>query len=221
MSMESEKKTEQRAREKRKKRFHPYITHAIERYKMRVVREREMERKKRMSVQLRCVCVLAARKNIDRNGAAKAFETCLINFIRCHILFFDKSTPCRAISKVVLSTFGCLSRFFYSSLYFCKAFTNRILSCLVPRCRLHRCFFTFSHLTIQWLRTENVVATKCLAFRIYQWWNNIVIVLFGYMSVCYCLFWSWIKELTFTLEFNIFSTFFFSLPHFRSLTCCR
>lgn len=36
---------------------------------------------------------------IEGNGAAKAFETCLINFIRCHILFFDKSTPCRAISK--------------------------------------------------------------------------------------------------------------------------
>lgn len=53
-----------------------------------------------------------------------------------------------------------------------------------------------------------LAATKCLAFRIYQWWNNIVIVLCGFMSVCYCLFWARIKEPTFTLEFNIFSAFF-------------
>lgn len=62
----------------------------------------EIEWMHNWDVHFVCVCEFS-----EKNGAAKAFETCPINFIRWHILFFDKRILRSILSKVLMVyTFG-------------------------------------------------------------------------------------------------------------------
>lgn len=137
------------------------------------------------------------------NGAAKAFESCLINFIRCHILFFDKSTPCQCSIKGAL--YAERSSGFSLSSWDLILSNARLPIWFVILSQRLRCLllFAFFQLTTQWLKMANVVGYKMPSHRKYI--NDEIISLLFYLATYrFVVCWARIKDAKHLFENLIF-----------------